>query len=219
MNEINPIIDENIKYDLDYIKKKIDLNEFIKKLKSDLLWNGQSELILIDYAIRCCLNDKNNDPNIINYKKNYNNDPDTIERFLALNLYNCETEHFGKTDSLSSETIKMPKTFLETSKNFWKEIEILQDRGDLLERISSEFKKIMHREYVGEQGKNVVDSHSFYQLTINQSTEYFYLTKTGDYNLVVKFCGKLNEKEFINEIVQFKSARGYNGKENLIINN
>ena len=219
MNEIKPIIDENIKYDLDYIKKNIDLNEFIKKLKSDLLWFGQSELILIDYAIRCCLNDKNNDPNIINYKKNYNNDLDALEKFLALNLYSCEKEHFEKKDPLSSETIKMPKTFLETSKNFWKETEILQDRGDLLERISSKFKKIMHREYVGEQGKNAVDSHSFYQLTINQSTEYFYLTKTGDYNLVVKFCDKLNEKEFINEIVQFKSARGYDGKENFIINN
>ena len=36
MNEIKPIIDENIKYDLDYIKKNIDLNEFIKKLKSIL---------------------------------------------------------------------------------------------------------------------------------------------------------------------------------------
>ena len=201
MNEIKPIIDENIKYDLDYIKKNIDLNEFIKKLKSDLLWFGQSEL------------------SVINYKNNYNNKPDALEQFLVLNLYNCETEHFGKKDPLSSETIKIPKTFLETSKNFYKEIEILVNCGDLLERISSKFKKIMHREYVGEQGKNVVDSHSFYQLTINQSTEYFYLTKTGDYNLVVKFCDKLNEKEFINEIVQFKSARGYNGKENLIINN
>jgi len=40
MNEINPIINENIKYDLDYIKKNIDLKEFIKKLKSDLLWNS-----------------------------------------------------------------------------------------------------------------------------------------------------------------------------------
>ena len=219
MNEIKPIIDENIKYDLDYIKKNIDLNEFIKKLKSDLLWDGQSELIVIDYAIRCCLNDKNNDPNIINYKKNYNNKPDALEQFLVLNLFNCETEHFGKKDPLSSETIKMSKTFLEISKNFWNEIEILQDRGDLLERISSKFKKIMHREYVGEQGINVVDSHSFYQLAINSSIEYFYLTKTGDYNLVVKFCSKLNEKEFINEIVQFKSARGYNGKENFVINN
>ena len=219
MNEIKPIIDENIKYDLDYIKKNIDLNEFIKKLKSDLLWFGQSELSVINYAIKCCLNDKNNDPNIINYKKNYNNDPDAIEGFLVLNLYGGESDHGWKKDPLSFETIKMPKTFLETSKNFWKETEILQDRGDLLERISSKFKKIMHREYVGEQGKNVVDSHSFYQLTINQSTEYFYLTKTGDYNHVVKFCDKLNEKEFINEIVQFKSARGYDGKENLIINN
>jgi hypothetical protein len=92
MNEIKPIIDENIKYDLDYIKKNIDLNEFIKKLKSDLLWFGQSELSVINYAIKCCLNDKNNDPNIINYKKNYNNDPDAIEEFLVLNLYNCETQ-------------------------------------------------------------------------------------------------------------------------------
>ena len=219
MNEIKPIINENIKYDLDYIKKNIDLNEFIKRLKNDLLWKNQSELSIIDYAIRCCLTNTNNDPNIINYKNNYNNKPDALEQFLVLNLYNCETEHFGKKDPLSSETIKTPKTFLETSKNFYKEIEILLDRGDLLERISSKFKKIMHREYVGEKGKDVVDSHSFYQLTINQSTEYFYLTKTGDYNLVVKFCDKLNEKEFINEIVQFKSARGYNGKENLIINN
>ena len=209
MNEIKPIIDENIKYDLDYIKKNIDLNEFIKKLKSDLLWNNQSELSVIDYAIRCCLNNTNNDPNIINYKNNYNDKPDALEQFLVLNLYNCETEHFGKKDPLSSETIKMPKTFLETSKNFYKEIEILVNRGDLLESISSKFKKIMHRENVGEQGKNEIDSHSFYQLTINQSIDYFYLTKTGDYNHVVKFCDNLSEKEFINEIVQFKSARGY----------
>ena len=209
MNEIKPIIDENIKYDLDYIKKNIDLNEFIKKLKSDLLWNNQSELSVIDYAIRCCLNNTNNDSNIINYKNNYNDKPDALEQFLVLNLYNCETEHFGKKDPLSSETIKMPKTFLETSKNFYKEIEILVNRGDLLESISSKFKKIMHRENVGEQGKNEIDSHSFYQLTINQSIDYFYLTKTGDYNHVVKFCDNLSEKEFINEIVQFKSARGY----------
>ena len=209
MNEIKPIIDENIKYDLDYIKKNIDLNEFIKKLKSDLLWNNQSELSVIDYAIRCCLNNTNNDSNIINYKNNYNDKPDALEQFLVLNLYNCETEHFGKKDPLSSETIKMPKTFLETSKNFYKEIEILVNRGDLLESISSKFKKIMHRENVGEQGKNEIDSHSFYQLTINQSIDYFYLTKNGDYNHVVKFCDNLSEKEFINEIVQFKSARGY----------
>ena len=209
MNKIKPIIDENIKYDLNYIKKNIDLNEFIKKLKNDLLWNNQSELSVIDYAIRCCLNNTNNDPNIINYKNNYNDKPDALEQFLVLNLYNCETEHFGKKDPLSSETIKMPKTFLETSKNFYKEIEILVNRGDLLESISSKFKKIMHRENVGEQGKNEIDSHSFYQLTINQSIDYFYLTKTGDYNHVVKFCDNLSEKEFINEIVQFKSARGY----------
>jgi hypothetical protein len=209
MNEIKPIIDENIKYDLDYIKKNIDLNEFIKKLKSDLLWFGQSELSVINYAIKCCLNDKNNDPNIINYKKNYNNDPDAIEEFLVLNLYNCETNHGWGKDPLSSETIKMPKTFLETSKNFYKEIEILVNCGDLLERISSKFKKIMHRENMGEQGKNEIDSHSFYQLTINQSIDYFYLTKTGDYNHVVKFCDNISEKEFINEIEQFKSARGY----------
>ena len=209
MNKIKPIIDENIKYDLNYIKKYIDLNEFIKKLKNDLLWNNQSELSVIDYAIRCCLNNTNNDPNIINYKDNYNNKPDALEQFLVLNLYNCETEHFGKKDPLSSETIKMPKTFLETSKNFYKEIEILVNCGDLLERISSKFKKIIHRENVGEQGKNEIDSHSFYQLTINQSIDYFYLTKTGDYNHVVKFCDNLSEKEFINEIVQFKSARGY----------
>ena len=209
MNKIKPIIDENIKYDLNYIKKNIDLNEFIKKLKNDLLWNNQSELSVIDYAIRCCLNNTNNDPNIINYKDNYNNKPDALEQFLVLNLYNCETEHFGKKDPLSSETIKMPKTFFETSKNFYKEIETLVNSGDLLERISSKFKKIMHRENVGEQGKNEIDSHSFYQLTINQSIDYFYLTKTGDYNHVVKFCDNLSEKEFINEIVQFKSARGY----------
>ena len=102
----------------------------------------------------------------------------------------------------------------------WKEdiIKALENLGgvahrsklhDEVERISSKFKKIMHRENVGEQGKNEIDSHSFYQLTINQSIDYFYLTKTGHYNHVVKFCDNLSEKEFINEIVQFKSARGY----------
>ena len=219
MNEINPIIDEKIKYDLDYIKENIDLKEFIKVLKKDLLWDGQSELIVIDYAIRCCLNDNNKDANIINYKKNYNNTTESIEDFLVLNLYNCGTEHSWSKDPLSFETIKIPKTFLKTSKNFYKEVDKLVNSGDLLERISSKFKKLMHWEFVGEQGKNEVDNHSFYQLTINSSIEYFYLTKTGDYNHVVKFCNKLNEKEFVKEIVGFKLDRGFDGKESFIINN
>ena len=81
MNEINPIIDEKIKYDLDYIKENIDLKEFINVLKKDLLWEGQSELSVIDYARRCCLNDNNKDANIIYYKKNYNNTSQSIEDF------------------------------------------------------------------------------------------------------------------------------------------
>jgi len=32
---INPIINEKIKYDLDYIKKNIDLKKFIKDLKKN----------------------------------------------------------------------------------------------------------------------------------------------------------------------------------------
>ena len=216
---INPIINEKIKYNLDYIKENIDLKEFIKVLKKDLLWDGQSELSVIDYARRCCLNDNNKDENIINYKKNYNNTSQAVEEFLALNLYNCETEHFWSKDPLPFETIKIPKTFLKISKKFYKEVGILVESGDLLETISSKFKKIMHWEFVGEQGKNKIDSHSFYQLTINSSIEYFYLTMNGDYNHVVKFCDKLNEEEFIKEIIGFKFDRGFDGKESFIINN
>ena len=165
------------------------------------------------------VNDNNKDANIINYKKNYNNTTESIEDFLVLNLYNCGTEHSWSKDPLSFETIKIPKTFFKTSKNFHKEVDKLEISGDLLERISSKFKKLMHWEFVGEQGKNEVDNHSFYQLTINSSIEYFYLTKTGDYNHVVKFCNKLNEKEFVKEIVGFKLDRGFDGKESFIINN
>ena len=213
MGKIFPIINEKIKYDLDYIKENIDLKEFIKVLKKDLLWYGGSDLNVIDYAIRCCLNIKNKDQNIINYKKNYNNTSDALEDFLVLNLYNCGTEHSWSKDPMSFETIKIPKTFLKTSKNFYKEVDILVNSGDLLERISSKFKKIMHLEFVGEQGKNIIDSHSFYQLRINSSIEYFYLTKNGDHHQVVKFCDKLNEKEFVKEIVKFKLDRGFTEKE------
>jgi hypothetical protein len=213
---INPIINEKIKYDLNYIKENLDLKKFIKVLKKDLFWYGGSELSVIDYAQRCCLNNKNKDQNIINYKKNYNNASDAVEDFLILNLYNCETEHCWSKDPLLSETIKIPKKFLKISKNFYKEVDILVNSGDLLERISSKFKKIMHLEFVGEQGKNIIDSHSLYQLKINSSIEYFYLTKNGDYNQVVKFCDKLNEKDFVKEIVKFKSDRGYTGKKNFI---
>ncbi len=70
MKEIDPIIDKKIKYELNYIKKNIDLNKFIKYLQNDLLWEKEDELNIIDYAIRSCLHVKNKDPNIINYKKN-----------------------------------------------------------------------------------------------------------------------------------------------------
>ena len=64
MEIIDPIIDKKIKYELNYIKKNIDLNKFIKYLQNDLLWE-KGDLNIIDYAIRSCLHDKNKDPNMI----------------------------------------------------------------------------------------------------------------------------------------------------------
>ena len=87
MEIIDPIIDKKIKYELNYIKKNIDLNKFIKYLQNDLLWEKGDELNIIDYAIRSCLHDKNKDPNIINYKKNFNSSFNALEDFLVLNLF------------------------------------------------------------------------------------------------------------------------------------
>ena len=88
MKKIDPIIDKKIKYELNYIKKNIDLNKFIKYLQNDLLWDDyKPQLNIIDYAIRSCLHVKNKDPNIINYKKKFNNSFNALEDSLVLNIF------------------------------------------------------------------------------------------------------------------------------------
>jgi len=217
---IDPIIDKKIKYDLNYIKKNIDLNKFIKYLQNDLLWDDyKPQLNIIGCAIRSCLHDKNKDPNIINYKKKFNNSFNALEDFLVLNLFSGQKEHFNKAMDIVFEEIKIPKNFNKTSDNFYKkysgysEIAEYPIDGSLLEKIHPNFKKIFHFEFVGEQGKGVSDSHSFYHSKYGSTNNYLYVTKTGDYNQVVKFYKELNEEEFVIEIIQFKLRRGFKGKE------
>ena len=105
MEIIDPIIDKKIKYELNYIKKNIDLNKFIKYLQNDLLWDRQSELSIIDYAIRSCLHNKNKDPNIINYKKKFNSSFESLEDFLVLNCFYADKNHFHSPASFVSSSI------------------------------------------------------------------------------------------------------------------
>ena len=215
MKEIDPIIDKKIKYKLNYIKKNIDLNKFIKYLQNDLLWDEYEPFQsgIIDYAIRSCLHDKNKDPNIINYKKKFNSSFNALEDFLVLNLFWGQKEHFNKKNPLSFEEIKIPKNFNKTSDNFYKKYVECPFDGSLLEKIHPNFKKIFHFEFVGEQGKGKLDSHSFYHSKYGSTNNYLYVTKTGDYNQVVKFYKELDEEEFLIEIIQFKLRRGYKGKQ------
>ena len=132
---------------------------------------------------------------------------------MVLNLFWGQKEHFNKKNPLSFEEIKIPKNFNKTSDNFYKKYVKYPFDGSLLEKIHPNFKKIFHFEFVGEQGKGELDSHSFYHSKYGSTNNYLYVTKTGDYNRVVKFYKELDEEQFVIEIIQFKLRRGFGGKQ------
>lgn len=66
---------KRIKYDLNYIVKHIDIKKFIKFLKKDCLYEGDSEGSIINYAIISCANTKETANDLLNncFLKTYPN--------------------------------------------------------------------------------------------------------------------------------------------------
>ena len=155
---------KKIKYDLNYIKKNININEFIKILKTEAFWHLDSEVNIINYAIISCVFENNQDPNLLKYE---------------------EVPEETKTIKLNQE-ILINDLF---DSGFFEKMEKYEIDGTLLEKINPRFKKIFHYELKGEginnNNPNEIDSHTMYSLIDSPNKDHFYISKTNEYHQVV----------------------------------
>ena len=190
---------KKIKYDLNYIKKNININEFIKILKTEAFWHLDSEVNIINYAIISCVFENNQDPNLLKYE---------------------EVPEETKTIKLNQE-ILINDLF---DSGFFEKMEKYEIDGTLLEKINPRFKKIFHYELKGEginnNNPNEIDSHTMYSLIDSPNKDHFYISKTNEYHQVVaKFESSddndipieeyMNRFFFMSYIINFKETRGF----------
>jgi hypothetical protein len=194
---VKMVLMKKIKYDLNYIKKNINLNEFIKLLKTKALWHLDSEVNIINYAIISCVFKNNQDTNFFKYE---------------------DEEEDIKTLKLNQE-ILINSFDLE----FFEKIEKYEIDGTLLKKINPIFKRIFHYELMGEgvnnNNPNEIDSHTMYSLINSSNKDYFYISKTNEFHQVVSIfdsSGALNLDEedmntffFMSYIICFKETRDF----------
>ena len=201
--------DETIKYNFDYIKKNLDLNKFISLLDTKCLtpWyldpnvnleDGDERKDIFNYAIECCVNESNNDPNI--------KDNETLPQCTKIdalntffNLYDFEQEgiiYEAKHDDI-----------LE-NRRFDEKVEEYKNDGTLLEKISSNFKlsyqSVKIAQSIEEFKNREFTTHSIVYSKINNKYYYVYNKSLQSYNLIVAIHKKLIlEHEFITLLYKF----------------
>ena len=199
--------DETILYNIDYIKKNLDLKKFVNLLekKSFAEWflNPSADPNVENFniekcAIESCSNEKNLDPNI--------NDIDGFPEGENLNKFQ-KLEWFFHPYEYHSENnvIEIKDKYKKEYKEYEKALESHKNEGTFLETISSNFKSfyiVKVAETLKEFKAKEFETHSIIYSKINDKY-YYVFNMPNDYrNLIVKIDDKLiDEYEFIELII------------------
>ncbi len=205
---------KSITYDLNYIKKNIDLKKFIELLKTEGMFDGGDAFLNLDsWAIMSCANPNNKDPILKNHKQFEKlNEKILIQKCFYRMIH--KDMHFNSIGDEDFYKDPPDEIMIDQAELFVKEINKSIIDGTLLEKIHPNFKLLYHFELTGEWEKNDIDSHSFVQSKYGDTNNFLYVVNfTQDNQNVVKFCKKMNIESFIYEIINFKERRGFKGKE------
>lgn len=169
-------VDNKVIYNLDYIRKNVDLKKFCKFLKINSKYDIESPKLTVEpviaSAIRSCVNLKNKDPNLKNLdtsKFKFLNEYGEVELDENFYLFARKMHHKNKKNNLlpkwfflefycfypdrySSKHLglKSSKFEIKNLKNFINQVDLYQRNGSLLTKISNNFKLIYNFEFFGE---------------------------------------------------------------------
>ena len=200
-------IDKTVEYNLNYIKKNISIKKLLLLLNTKAKWHNENEnwnFKIIDWAIKSCVNDTNNDPNLSDLNNVYK------EQFLVDYCFFPERHMIEEDDGSETKYIPDEDDKLKSDK-FIKETKEYEIDGTLLSKISKNFKSTYNFKlnFPSNTDSARIETNTLVYSDIDE-TYYFIINDTGEFeNQVVKiFKNKLTKIEFFEEIIKFKKWRG-----------
>ncbi len=220
--------DNRIKYNFNYLKKNIDIKKFLK-LVTKYKWNFNHETDILDGAvIPSCINKNNKDPNLI---KSLNFEKSSTEEIL--------NEAFSSSD-FDQKLFENGTFFKKLHPNFklTKHIKLgdqspifmpeeIVDQDTELYKLKNQVDGNFPPFWISPFLQDVVDgtsvcSHSL--IEIKNDNTYFYMhtvyfdQEGYDYQydpyLINLFDHKLNDKSFLDEIINFEQKRVESDRKN-----
>lgn len=212
-----------MQYNINYIRKNLDLKKFIKNLNTISKWSYKSEgTSIIKSAIKACANNKNKDTNL----KGSTAGLKTIKKINKITIvveaealkskehmldYQCffPSEYLIREKNGDEKLWKPSMKLKKNSEKFYKDLEVLQISGKLLSKISNNFKLIYNINFLGEDKDLIVDSNTLYFSKFDKKYYYVWNHQSNSINEIIKIFNKpLDRNNFSNEIFDFKKSRG-----------
>ena len=215
---------KKIKYDFQYIKKNLDLKQFVKSLNSESKWDYRTDgTNIINSAIKACANKKNKDPNLKGStdglkpikkieKIMMSVDESMLKNKFHILDYQCffSDEYIIRDKNGTEKLWKPSQAQLKSSKKFSKNLEVLKSNGKLLTKISDNFKLIHNLKFLGEDEKDIFDTNTLLYSKVDKKYYYVWNHVANHVNEVIKtYKIPLSKDEFVEEIFEFKRSRGW----------
>ena len=198
--------DKTIEYNLNYIQKNISIKKLLLFLNTRAKYNNDEDwnFKIIDWAIKSCVNDTNNDPNLSDLNNDFK------ETFLVDYCFFPEQHIITEEDGSETKYIPDEDDKLK-SDIFTTETKKYEIDGILLSKISKNFKITYNFKFniPNKKSYKIIETNTLIYSDIDE-TYYFVINDTGMFeNQVVKtFKNKLTKIEFFEEIIKLKKSRG-----------
>ena len=214
--------DETIRYNIDYIKKNLELGKFIelleKKCFADTYFDESgypkehttagARYSFLDCALISCINEFNKDPNL----KNNTSLPASWTVFAALHWFFFPCDPYLDGNDLTKDPVYITKKeYKNDSKEFDKKCSLYIAEGNLLEKICSNFELSYDSIKISETLEQFKDgnfyTHSIIHSKANNKYYYIYNDPSEGDNLISKIYDELiSERKFLKIIIDEAAA-------------